>query len=143
MSDSSLGYTPGSGADVASIQDGSGKHHQKAVIEQLDASGQPQPVAPGAPLKVEADVVAAIMNLLQQIAMPLWIDPTTGRLRISLDAIASSLTLSTVTTVNGVTSVTSVGNVANVSSVGSMTAGSVVGDGMQTAWAQSVRGRVQ
>ena len=139
MSDSSLGYTPGAGADVASVQDGGGKHHQKTVVEQLDAAGEPQPVSPQAPLRVDADLAAAIVNLLQQIAMPIWIDPATGRLRVSLDVLASGLTLGTVTTVTGVTSVSTV---TNVGSLGGVAASMLAFDAMQSAWANSVRGRV-
>ena len=53
MSASSLGYTPGSGANVATDLDGS-THHQKTVVEYLDSGGVPTAVSNSAPLPMVA-----------------------------------------------------------------------------------------
>lgn len=70
MSASSLGYTPGSGANVATDVDG-GVHHQKTVQEFLNDSGVPTPVTSAAQMPVNAsygELIEAIEALRFAVA---------------------------------------------------------------------------
>ena len=64
MSASSLGYTPGTGAQVATDLAPDG-HHQKAVNEYLDAEGVPVPVSASFPFPVGAhgELIEAIESM--------------------------------------------------------------------------------
>jgi hypothetical protein len=59
---------------------------------------------------------------LEQIRDRLGYPDTTGRLRVALESISGSLTLSTITTVGTVTNVGTVGGVTNLAQVGSLLA---------------------
>jgi hypothetical protein len=56
------------------------------------------------------DISAALIELLTIQTNPLWLDPTTARLRVTVDNIAAALTLATITTVGTVTTVSTVTN---------------------------------
>jgi hypothetical protein len=110
MAASQLGYTPGSGANVATDLDG-GIHHQKTVMEYLTgAGGVPTPVTDQAPLPTalygEAiEALEAMRMAIQALtrtmgqAMP----DTAGRLRVNVElgaltaSIAAAQTLATLT----------------------------------------------
>ncbi len=113
MSASNLGYTPGSGASVATDLDG-GVHHQKTVVEFLD-SGVPTPVdAQNAHMPVRDQDAAFLLNrLLMALASPQGYDRAQQRQRV-VAALEASQTLGTVSTVTTVTTVTTVGNIASV-----------------------------
>jgi hypothetical protein len=117
MAASQLGYTPGSGANVATDQDGGGAHHQKALIEHLQ-SGVPAPVSETYPLPIRSqslDVlrrIAALLKPLQQITGG-------GSNRLSLDV--NNIAGGTVTTVSTVTTVTTVTTCSTVSNVAAST----------------------
>lgn len=130
MSASSLGYTPGSGANVATDVDG-GVHHQKTVQEFLNENGVPTPVTPTAQMPVDAsygELVEAIEALRFAVAsltksigyalpntsgQPIMEvrQATAANLAVTA-SIAGSQTLSTVTTVGTLTNQSQVGGFA-------------------------------
>lgn len=70
MTASTLGYTPGSGASIATDVD-AGAHHQKAVMEFLSQAGVPTPVTPQAQMPVDAsygEMIEAIEALRFAVA---------------------------------------------------------------------------
>ncbi len=70
MSASSLGYTPGTGASVATDLDG-GLHHQKTVIESLVA-GVPTPASVDSPVPVsDGNSGNLLLRILQMLMAPL------------------------------------------------------------------------
>lgn len=83
------------------------------------------------------DVGATLELLLGALAsLPLAVDPSTGRLRVVLDATGGAQTLGTITTVATVTTL------ANMAQVGGVAANSAVLDQMTAAWAGALRGRI-
>jgi hypothetical protein len=118
MSASQLGYTPGSGANVATDLDG-GAHHQKALIEHLQ-DGVPTPASRDDPLPVSTlraeDLLVMLSRVVKLLESNAVVD-SAQRQRISLDAIAAGVALPTVTTVTGVTTVTTVATVSSVTNV--------------------------
>ena len=110
MSASQLGYTPGSGANVATDLDG-GAHHQKALVEHL-SGGVPTPVTEQAPMPVAAygeliEAVEAMRFALQALTRSIGqMQPdTAARMRVNIEA----GTLPTVTTVATLTNQTQLG----------------------------------
>ena len=100
--------TPGSGATVATDQAPSGRHYQRMKLtDGTEGSENHASVrADGTQEVCLSDVNATLNAILEALVRPLSIDPSTGRLRILLDAITGSLTLSTLSTVSTVTSMT-------------------------------------
>ena len=111
-----LGYTPGTGATVAT-EEVAGVHHQKVLIEHGGADGvTPTAISEIDPLPIRSQAldvlrrIAALLKPLQQITGG-------GSNRLSLDV--NNITGGTVTTVTTVSTVTNVAastltNVANV-----------------------------
>jgi hypothetical protein len=102
------------------------------------------------------DMKAALLYALEQVTQPLIVN-SNAQMRISIENIAGSLTLTTVTTVGTVNTVTTVTTVSTVTTVGTVTTvttvnnvaqiGGVKADGhimdvMQSCWANSLRGRI-
>lgn len=119
MASSQLGYTPGSGAQVATDLD-NGQHHQKALVEHL-SNGVPTPASEATPLPVASDRTDNFLALLGRIVKLLEsnaIVDSAQRQRVVVDSgaitasIAATQTLATVTTVGTVTSVTNIGSIA-------------------------------
>ncbi len=102
-----LDITPGSGATVATDEIG-GRHYQRVKLTGgIDGSENHASVRPDGTQEVSlADVNASLYAILEAITRPIGQDPGTGRLRVLLDSITGSLTLSTITTVSTVTSMT-------------------------------------
>lgn len=140
MTATSLGYTPGSGAEVATDQDSLNRHHQKALTEFLLA-GEPTPVSEAAPMPV-ADGVAGgfLFRILQALLSPLGYDKSLGRFRQT--AIIESGTVTTVSTVTTVTTCSTVSSLSNVAAIGGYSAQMQVMDTNRMAWAQSVGSRI-
>lgn len=67
------------------------------------------------------DIPVVLRQIVSQINRPIAMDPGTGRLRSSIDNIASGLTLSTITTVGIVSTVSSVTSVSTVNTVTTVT----------------------
>lgn len=76
------------------------------------------------------DFLDAILNALRMLANPLWVDPSSGRLRVFLDAAGGAQTLAAVSTVSAVTT---------MNQVAAIPANSVVFDAMTNCWANTVR----
>ena len=115
MTASTLGYTPGSGANVATDLEG-GAHHQKALVEHL-LNGVPTPVTEQAPMPTalygEAIYALEAMRMAVQAltrTMGQMQPDTASRMRVALDSITAGLTLATITTVATVTTVTTLTN---------------------------------
>lgn len=136
MSASQLGYTPGSGANVATDLDG-GAHHQKALVEHL-SGGVPTPASEAAPLPVADNHTGNLLQrILQMLMAPLGYDKSLGRQRGTV--VVESGTVTAVTTVTTVTTVTSV---SNIGGIGGYSAQMTVFDQNRSAWAQCVRARI-
>lgn len=128
MTATSLGYTPGSGAQVATDQDSFNRHHQKALNEFLLAN-EPTPVSAEAPMPTalygEAiEALEAIRFAVQALTATLGqMQPdTAARMRVALDSITAGLTLATITTVGTVTTVTTVSTLTNQTQIGGLAA---------------------
>jgi hypothetical protein len=133
MAASQLGYTPGSGANVATDLDG-GAHHQKALIEHLQ-DGVPTPVTEDAPLPVaDRHTGGLLLRILQMLMAPLGYDKALGRQRGTV--VVESGTVTTVTTLTTLTTL------ANIAAVGGYSAQMTVIDQNRSAWAQCVRARI-
>jgi hypothetical protein len=113
MTASTLGYTPGSGASVATDLE-AGAHHQKAVVEYLTAAGGvPTPVTEQEPMPTalygEAiEAIEAMRMAVQALTRTMGqMQPdTAARMRVALDSISAGLALATVTTVTTVATLT-------------------------------------
>lgn len=139
MADASLGYTPGSGAQVATDQDGNGRHHQKALVEYLNGEGAPTPVAPTAPFPVhDEDLVFLIQRLLNAIGSPPGYDRSQQRQRV-VAALEASQTLATVTTVTTVSTVTAVSSVSNIAAIDGLQPRISIYGANLSAWKDTVR----
>ncbi len=101
--------TPGSGATVATDQVASGRHYQRVKLtDGTEGSENHASIRADGTQEVSlADLNASLYAILEAITRPIGQDPGTGRLRVLLDAITGSLTLSTITTVTTVTSLNS------------------------------------
>ena len=136
MAASQLGYTPGSGANVATDLDG-GAHHQKALVEHL-SGGVPTPASEATPLPVSDGHSSNLLErILQMLTAPLGYDKALGRQRGTV--VVESGTVTTVTTVTTLTTLTTLGN---ISAIGGYSAQMQVFDTNRTAWAQCVRARI-
>lgn len=104
-----------------------------------------------------ADFLVALHNVLEQMANPLHVN-NSAQMRVSIENIAGTLTLSTITIIGTVTTVTTVATVTTVGTVNSVTtvatltnqtqlggkqADSMVMDSMTAMWAHAIRGRIQ
>lgn len=135
MAASQLGYTPGSGAQVATDQDSGGAHHQKALTEHL-LEGVPTPTSDANPMPVKDDGSRnLLLRILQMLMAPLGYDKSIGRQRATV-VVETLPTLATVTTVTTVTSV------SNIGGIGGYSAQMTVFDQNRSAWAQCVRARI-
>lgn len=114
-----LGYTPGSGATVATDEI-SGRHFQltKMVhgadgVAHLTSDSNPMPIdAKGELIEALEAQRMALQALTRSIGQSM--PDVAGRLRVAIDAISGSLTLATITTVGTVTTVTGVTTVSTV-----------------------------
>ena len=110
-----LGYTPGSGANVATEEVG-GIHHQKVLMEHGGADGvTPTAVSELDPLPVRNQGLE-ILRRIASLLKPLQQLTGGGSNRLSVDVNSGSVavtgTLTTVTTVTTVTTCATVSNVA-------------------------------
>jgi hypothetical protein len=106
-----LGYTPGSGATVAT-EDVSGVHHQRVLMESAVA-GVPVDISTSNPMPAalygEAiEALEAMRMAIQALTRTMGqMQPdTAARMRVALDAISGGLTLATITTVTTVSTLT-------------------------------------
>lgn len=110
-----LGYTPGSGATVAT-EDVSGVHHQRVLMESAVA-GVPVDVSTSNPMPAalygEAiEALEAMRFAIQALTRTMGqMQPdTAARMRVAIDAMSGGLTLATITTVGTVTTVSTLTN---------------------------------
>lgn len=143
MSDNTQ-LNPGVGGDIAAADDIGGVKYQRVKLvlgddgvaegdvssnRAMPVSGpltQAQLTAQNVPVSL-SDVLVAINRLLGVIANPVQVDPTSGRMRVMLDATGGAQTLGTVTT---------------LSQVGGVAANSFIYDTMHAQWASALRGRI-
>lgn len=143
MSDNTQ-LNPGVGGDIAAADDIGGVKYQRVKLvlgddgvaegdvssnRAMPVSGpltQAQLTAQNVPVSL-SDVLVAINRLLGVIANPVHVDPTSGRMRVMLDATGGAQTLGTVTT---------------LSQVGGVAANSFIYDTMHAQWASALRGRI-
>lgn len=143
MSDNTQ-LNPGVGGDIAAADDIGGVKYQRVKLvlgddgvaegdvssnRAMPVSGpltQAQLTAQNVPVSL-SDVLVAINRLLDVIANPVQVDPTSGRMRVMLDATGGAQTLGTVTT---------------LSQVGGVAANSFIYDTMHAQWASALRGRI-
>jgi hypothetical protein len=97
---------PGAGSSVETREKQDGSQRQVIVLGETEC--------------------AALLSVLKNIAHPIWLDGTTGNLRVS----NSGGTLTTVTTVTSLTN------------FNSRSTDQIFLDNMQTAWATSIRGQI-
>lgn len=128
-----LGYTPGSGATVATEEAAGGIHHQKVLIEHGGADGS-TPTVPtysdGLPVSIYGEAIEALESMRMAIqaltrTMGQMQPDTAARMRIALDSISAGLTLATITTVSTVTTVatvTTVSTLTNQTQIGGLAA---------------------
>lgn len=122
-----LGYTPGSGASVATDNVG-GRHYQRMKVVTGADGVVTGDVSPANPLPVEAygEVVEAIEALRMTVAalnrsIGLLSVDTAGRVRMAVDAITANLTLTTLGNISAGT-LTSVGTTTNQAQMGGYSA---------------------
>jgi len=128
-----LGYTPGSGATVATEEAG-GVHHQRVLMEAM-VDGVPADISDANPLPVkDGESSNLLMRILQMLMAPLGYDKSLGRQRGTV--VVESGTVTAVTTVTTVTTLSNIGAIAGYS------AQMQVFDTNRTAWAQCVRSRI-
>jgi hypothetical protein len=100
--------TPGAGTTVATDEVG-GHHYQRMKLtDGADGSENHASVRADGTQEVSlTDVAAALYAILEALTRPISQDPGTGRLRVSMEAAAVTMTgVTTVTTVSTVTSMT-------------------------------------
>jgi hypothetical protein len=100
-----IDISPGAGATVATDEVG-GRHYQRVKLtDGAEGSANHASVRADGTQEVSlTDLAAALYAILEAITRPISQEPGTGRLRVSLDAAA--VTMTGVTTVSTVTSMT-------------------------------------
>jgi hypothetical protein len=123
MAASQLGYTPGSGADVATDLVG-GAHHQKALIEHLQG-GVPTPASQADPMPIalygEAiEALEAMRMAVQALTRTVGqMQPdTAARMRVAIEAISGTVTLAT--TMSTLTNQTQIGGLSATEQIPSL-----------------------
>lgn len=138
-----LGYTPGSGATVASDDIG-GIQYQRVKIGAGE-DGTAVDVSKSNPMPAVAQRTDDLVEMLQRlikISEALQVVDSSQRQRINLDTIAAGVTLPTVTTVSTVSTVTTVTTVAAQTALAGMDREMYINIGKQT-YAQSIRANLK
>jgi hypothetical protein len=123
-----VGYTPGTGATIAADEIG-GVLHQRVKVG-VGADGQAVDVSESNPMPtvVYGELLEAIEALrmtvqsLTRSGLGLAMPDAAARMRVAIDSISASLSLSQVTTVTTVQTVSTVSNVANQTQIGGVSA---------------------
>lgn len=110
--DVSLGYTEGTGRQIAALRDAGSADHQKALVEFAGADSEPVKVSAVAPMPIQAygelvDAIEAMRMAIQSMTRTIGLmqPDTAARMRVALDSITAGLTLATVTTLANQTSI--------------------------------------
>lgn len=132
---------PGTGAVVATDDIGGGRQAQlMKLLDGTDGSAQSARVNSDGQLAVSVEALtAAFIKAMSNVLDGMALDPVTGRLRVSIDAIASALTLATITTVSTVTTCSTVTNKAQE---GGVPSNSMIYDLMDNNWVDNVRRQI-
>ena len=112
----SIPITPGSGDNVATFvidRDSATEHIQAMVLADPDTGAGAGVTDDKNVQALLADLSVALKKVLNGIESPVFIEPTTARVMVTLDAIKVGLVLSTVTTVGTLTTVGTVTNQTN------------------------------
>lgn len=119
-----LGYTPGSGANIASDDIGGIQHQRIKMVLGADgvSDGDVSASNPMPAKVVRAEDLLSLLERLVKISETLQVVDSSQRQRITLDNIPAGVTLPTVTTVGTVTTVTTVSTVSSVTNVAAQTA---------------------
>lgn len=129
--------TPGTGATVAT-DEVDGRHYQRMKLtDGAEGSDNHASVRADGTQEVSiSDLAVALWAILEALTRPIFIDPSTGRLRVSIDGA-------------GAQGAVSLGNIATVTTVSSMTQlqGGNAGDILckpldRNLWNNSVRMRI-
>lgn len=121
--------TPGSGATVAADEIGGALYQRMKPC--VGGDGEAVDVSRGNPMPVEiTSVMVALLAAIERLNTPMWIDPVTARLRVSLDAISGSHTLATVSTLS------------SLANLGGTRTDTIVFDQMMNNYANTVRPRI-
>jgi hypothetical protein len=88
-------------------------------------------------LRDQSLALKAILNMLQR---PMWLDPASSQLRVSVENIASALTLSTITTISTVTTVSTVTTLSQLRAFD--VKDTLLNSTDRNTWAQIIRGRI-
>ncbi len=133
--------TPGAGATVATDEVG-GRHFQRVKLtDGAEGSANHASVRADGTQEVSlSDINAALYAILEAITRPIAQDPSTGRLRVLVDAITGALTLATITTVS---TVTTCSTVTSMTQFGGAPIWDILGKPLdRNLWNNSVRMRI-
>lgn len=117
---------PGTGAVVATDDIGGGRQAQlMKLLDGTDGSAQSARVNSDGQLAVSVEALtAAFIKAMSNVLDGMALDPVTGRLRVSIDAIASALTLT------------------NKAQEGGVPSNSMIYDLMDNNWVDNVRRQI-
>lgn len=134
-----VGYTPGSGANIAADDIG-GVLHQRVKIG-VGADGSATDVSEVNPMPVaDANSGNLLLRILQMLMAPLGYDKSLGRQRGTVILESGTVTtVSTVTTVTTCSTVSAVTALNNIVAVGGYSAQMQIMDTNRMAWANCVR----
>lgn len=140
---------PGTGLAVASEDVGGVEYQRMKLVDGTVGGTTPAKVNADGKQSISVDdLSAAFIKALGSVVDGICMDPTTGRLRVTVDNIAAALTLATISTVTTVSTVTTCSTVTTVATVtnkaqeGGVPSGSMIYDIADAAWADCVRGRI-
>lgn len=136
-----LGYTPGSGASIATDNVG-GKHYQRMKVVTGPDGTVTGDVSPSNPLPTtDAAVLDALLRLLNMTRYPQGYDTTLNRTRGTV--VVESGTIGSATIASGtITTVTTVTTVAGITNFGNYTAQQAQDAWNRSAWFDTVRVRI-
>lgn len=139
-----LGYTPGSGANIASDDIGGIQHQRIKMVLGADGVSDGD-VSASNPLPAKAVRVEDLLGLLERlvkISESLQVVDSAQRQRIRIDDITTGLTLATVSTVTTVSTVSSVTNVAAQTALAGMDREMYINISRQT-YAEAIRANLK
>lgn len=125
MSDNTT-LNPGAGGDTARSLQRGGAAGPKTQVVALDVGGEAGEQLASHDNPMPVSLTARVLQMLSALANPLWIEPSTSRMRVVLDG-------------GGAQALGSVGTVTNQTNIGGLPASGLVHDQMHATWAASVR----
>jgi hypothetical protein len=128
---------PGTGETIAAEELGGVKYQQLKLIDATPGSTTPVGTDANPLVATMRDMNTSLQRLMEIIANPLAVDPTTSRMRVSIEA--GGVSVSSLPTLAAVTTVATVTNLAQI---GAVNANQVVMDIADTSWAEALRDRI-